>query len=168
MSIDQNPPSVLSELSDSSFVGPLHSDLLKVWDSYKKYGMDNIIDTAICYYIGFHSYEEDSLVSISFKNCKGKYPECKGIAIIDGYYVAVLDPENIGKDFYNGKLLIQKDISELKCGTSKLVKGKVVGGSGYITDEGGGGIVEFIHGLCYKLKNNKIEFSEDYRDEEKP
>jgi len=92
----------------------------------------------------FYSFKDDSLVGISFINCEGegKYPECKGMTNIDGYYVAVLDPENIGKDFYNSNLLIQKDTSKIKC---FKYKGKYTGA---------------VTGFAFKIKNNRIDFGE--------
>ena len=136
-STDQNSSPVLSGLSDSSFEeSPLHPDLLKAWNIFTK-RMDDKIDSAMCYIMRFRSYEEDSIVSILFNDCdyKGKYTGYKGMTKIDDYYIAVLDSENIGKGFYNSKLLINRDISEFKCS------------KGYL-----------INGLFFKIKNNKIEF----------
>jgi len=149
-SIDQK--TVLYRLPYSSYEeSPLHPDLLKAWNMYKEHGMGGIIDSTICYFMGFHSYMGDSSLGVFFYDCdyKEKYTGCKGMTNIDGFYVAVLDPENIGKDFYNSKLLIQKDISELKCGKSECVKGMIIDGDS----------MEYIGcNLAFSIKNNKIEF----------
>ena len=132
---------------------PLHPDLLKAWNEFKKeYEQDGLIDTAIYYYFTFYSYKSDSLVGISFKDCKGDYSksECKGMTNIDGYYVAVLDSENIGKDFYNSKLLIQIDFSVLKCFQDEREEGA-------------------LSGFAYTIKNNRIaRFWGDYFNEKRP
>jgi len=141
-STDQNSSPVLSGLSDSSFEeSPIHPDLLKAWNEYRReYEPDGIIDTAIYYFMGFYSYKTDSLFIIFLNYCNGKYTGYKGMSNIDGYYVAVLDPENIGKDFYNSKLLIQKDTSDFKC---IKYEGKYIGS---------------VTSLGFKVKNNRIEF----------
>jgi len=64
---------------------------------------------------------------------------------IDGYYVAV-DPESIGKDFYNSNLLIQKDTSKIKCFKYK------------------GKYISIVTGLGFKIKNNRIEFGKREED----
>jgi len=161
---DQNLSQALSELSESSYVElPLRPDLLRAWNRYREYGMDGVMDTTICYFMGFYSNKKDSLVSVFFNNCEGKYTGYKGMVKIDGYYVAVLDPENIGKDFYNNNLLMQKGISEFKCFKIKIVNGKVIGGRSYFLD---GGVVYFISGLFFKIKNNRIEFGEGEREKD--
>ena len=155
----QEASPVLSKLSDSSLaVMPLHPDLLIAWDQYRNYGMDGIIDTSMCYIIDFFRNPQDSIARISFNNCKRNYVGYKGMTEIGGYYVAIMDPDNIGKDLYNTNLLTQKDISDFKCYNSKIVNGKVVGGSGFVEEVG------FIIGLSFKIKNNRIEFIEDHFD----
>ena len=138
----------LSELPYNSFAeSPLHPDLLKTWNDYiKVYEPLGVIDTAICYYFEFYNYKNDSILTVSFMDCDGKYSqsECKGMADINGFHVIVLDPKNIGKDFYNSELLIQKDISELKCFKYKY-------GSNTIAN------------YNFRIKNNRVDFSEvDY------
>jgi len=152
-STEQNSSSVLSEVSDSSFINsPLHPDLLKAWDMYRESGMDNIIDTTICYFVEFCRNPKDSMALISFNECGKKYIGYKGMTNIDGYYIAVIDSGNIGKNLYNSKLLMQKDISEFKCFKSKFINGKVVGGYGFVVG------MDFIRGLGFTIKNNRIDF----------
>lgn len=150
-STNQNSLPELTDFSIDTLVDkPLHTDLSKVWNEFRKeYDKDGIIDTAIYYYFYFYSYDNDSLVGVSFKNCNDKYfeTECKGMTNIDGYNIAVLDPENIGKDFYNRNLLIQVDFSKLKCFEDKRKKGALTG-------------------FSYRIKNNRIfHFWEDYLNE---
>lgn len=150
----QNSLPELSELPDSSYEKlPIRSDLLNAWNEYRKVesGEGGINDTAICYYIYFHRSSRDSLAVFSFIICD--YIEniindgYKGMVNIDDYYVAVLDPENIGKDFYNSNLLIQKDIKDLKC--VEYVNGKIIGS---------GGKSRVMKGISFTIKYNRIEF----------
>ena len=92
----------------------------------------------------------DSMCRISFNECGENYIGYKGMTNIDGHYVAVIDSGNIGKDFYNSKLLMQKDISDFKCYKSKRVK-RV---NGEIVFEEG---VEIeVIGVGFNIKNNRI------------
>lgn len=158
---DKDSQPILTELSDSLPVTPLHPDLLKAWNRYRERGMGGINDTSICYFMGFHSFKKDSFVSLFFKDCgdNGKYVGYKGMTNIDGYYVAVLDFENIGKDFYNNKLLIQKNIDEFKCGKSDCISGRIIAGDS---------ITLIGCNLSFKIINNRIKFRRDHLNQDIP